>query len=63
MFQILPPDFPLSQEDYNEQENSTFQAYQSHQVDMAVLFGARKEQAELDMTEVLEFEIELFNVS
>jgi neprilysin len=38
-------------------------AYHSYQVDMAILFGAEKEDAEKEMRDVLDFEIKLANVS
>lgn len=55
---------PLSRKHYIElQENVTFQAYHRHQVNMALLFGAERDQAENDMMDVLEFEVALANVS
>lgn len=39
------------------------QAYHSYQVDLAVLFGADRSRAESEMREVLDFEIELAEVS
>jgi hypothetical protein len=44
-------------------EDKLVQAYHSYQVDMAVLYGADKEDAEKEMGEVLDFEINLANVS
>lgn len=38
-------------------------AYHSFQVDMAVLYGADRKEAESDMKDVLDFEIAFANVS
>lgn len=46
----------------NQQGNLTFQAYESFQIEMAVLFGADKDRAAVEMAEVLKFEIALSNV-
>ena len=43
-------------------ENPIVQAYHSYQVDMAVLYGAKREDAEKEMGEVLQFEFALANV-
>lgn len=61
---LLKPELSLTRNIYiEEQANTTFQAYQSHQIDMALLFGAERDLAEKEMLEVLEFEIALANVS
>lgn len=53
----------LSRETYVDlQGNLTFQAYQSFQVETAILFGADKDRAVEEMAEVLKFEIALSNV-
>lgn len=46
----------------NQQGNLTFQAYESFQIEMAVLFGADKDRAAVEMAEVLKFEIAMSNV-
>jgi neprilysin len=63
MLQIASAKLPLHHKTYNDRENSTFQAYQSQQVEIAVLFGADCDKAETEMSDVLEFEISLSNVS
>lgn len=39
------------------------QAYHDYQVDLAVLFGAERPRAEVEMMEALNFEIALANVT
>lgn len=60
---ILPLELALSNEIllFNS-DNVTLEAYHQHQVDMAVRFGAKRDAAENEMLEVLEFEIALANV-
>lgn len=43
-------------------EQPVVAAYHSYQVDMVVLYGVRRNISELDMKDVLEFEIELAKV-
>lgn len=43
-------------------EHPIVKAYLSYQVDIAVLFGAKRENAEKEMMDALEFEIGLANV-
>lgn len=43
-------------------DNKLVQAYHSYQIDTAVLYGAEREDAEKEMGEVLDFEINLANV-
>lgn len=63
LFQLNSPELPLSTKHYIElQENLTFQAYHRHQINMAKLFGADRDQAGNDMMDVLEFEVALANV-
>lgn len=47
----------------NGMNNTIVQAYFSYMVDMAVLFGANRNNAEKEMRESLDFEIALANVS
>lgn len=44
-------------------DDESVSAYYSYQVDVAVLFGADRFEAELQMKEVLNFEMALANVS
>lgn len=44
-------------------DNEIVKAYQSYQIDFAVIFGAEKQKAEKNMNEVLLFEYELSKVS
>lgn len=44
-------------------ENPIVTAYHSYQVDMAVLYGADRNRAEIEMKNVLNFEFALANVS
>lgn len=44
-------------------DDKLVQAYHSYQIDTAVLYGAEKEDAEKEMKEVLDFEIDMANVS
>jgi neprilysin len=46
----------------NGLEDEYVQAYYSYQVDTAVIYGADRFSAELEMKEVLNFEIQLANV-
>ena len=43
--------------------NQRIQAYFSYMVDVAVILGANKEQAEKELFDVLKFEIEMAKVS
>lgn len=57
------PSLGLSREFFIKGENdSLVQAYHKFQVDMAVLFGAEREDAESEMKDVLDFEFKLANV-
>lgn len=42
--------------------DTNVQAYLEFMIDVAVIFGANRTRAEKEMTDVLEFEIELANV-
>lgn len=44
-------------------DNPIVAAYHSYQVDMAVLYGADRNRAEIEMRNVLNFEFALANVS
>lgn len=57
------PSLGLSREFMIRGENdSLVQAYHKYQVDMAVLFGAEREDSEKEMKDVLDFEMKLANV-
>lgn len=43
-------------------EDKIVQAYYSYMVDMAVLYGAQRERAEIELKESLQFEMNLANV-
>lgn len=61
--QIDQPGLGLSREFLVKGLNETLvQAYHSFQVDMAVLYGAERKDAEQDMLDVLNFEIAFANV-
>lgn len=58
------PSLGLSREFLIRGDNdSLVQAYHNFQVDLAVLFGAEKNDAEVEMRDVLDFEMKLANVS
>lgn len=53
-----------SREYYLKQDDQQYKsAYLQYMIDLAVLLGASPENASRDMKEVLEFEIQLANVS
>lgn len=62
--QIDQPDFWLDKEILLKGINDpVVEAYNNYQVDLAVLYGADRSRAEVEMTEALNFEIALANVS
>jgi Peptidase family M13 len=63
IIEIAPPDLSLASGILLQKvKNITLQSYHQQQVDMAVRFGADREKAEIEMLEVMEFEISLANV-
>lgn len=64
IFQIDEPSRELGREYLiNGLDDRAVKAYYSFMVDNAVIFGANKSRAEVELKEALEFEIKLANVS
>lgn len=64
IFQIDEPSRELAREYLiNGLNDRTVKAYYSFMVDNAIIFGANKSRAEMELKESLEYEIKLANVS
>ncbi|XP_070505218.1 neprilysin-2-like [Chironomus tepperi] len=63
IIRIDQPNLQLEREQFLEEfESQTIQDYHKYQVDLAILYGAKRICAELQMREVLEFEVKLARI-